>query len=900
MKSILPFKRRLALLGAILLGYSAQAQVATTYNFSQSVGTYTAITGGTVLANASMGNLDEDVFEVTIPAFSFDGVSYTTLYISTNGYVSFGEQMGTYEYDPISGPYTYTGAISAFGTDLDDAGSGAGARNIRVEQVGTEFIIQWQNVGRYDVTGERISFQIRLNTTNNEIKIVYGGTITLGDNQTYPEVGLRGGDSNFSTNVNNREVTAATGAWVNSLAGTDEFSTCHFDSNDPATLPAAGTTFTWTGAPDISASAFTFTTSNGCYGETEEVSLVITNTGGSTIDFSVNPVTISADVSGTNPMTFAPITINTGTLAVNATQTVQLAPSYDMSEGGSNYVFDATITMTGDVRPANNDLNQSILNQRPAPDYQDLSACSGEVVTLAGTTDVSSYEVTLSNMTSLPIPDDDINGATSSILVSNAASINASDVTVTILNITHEYSSDITLTLIAPDGSSIDLAYQQGFGSNFINTTFSDAAADPIIFGDSPFTGSFQPEEAFSNLTGTANGTWQLLVVDDVAADAGVLNGWSISFNSPNSVVSYSWTPTANLSDASVSNPDATLTSTETYTVTVTDERGCTATDDVTVSISGTAPTVLASSDAIGNMICEGESVTLSASGTATGFTWNNSVTDGVAFEPTATAEYIVTGTDANNCSNSDTITIVVNSAPTVTASSDATGNAICEGESVTLTGGGTATSYDWDNSVVDGDDFEPASTTNYTVTGTDANGCTNTATITITVNPLPAVALSLPLSEMCVYHNALTLSGGSPASGSYSGTGVTSGTFNPATSGIGTFTITYMYTDANGCSDSATDNILVDACLGVEENTPVILNVFPNPGKGIYTISITDSDLLTGISIVDVQGKQVSFETSTSNGVDTIIDLGQAENGVYFLQATLNGNQVITRLVKQ
>ena len=57
--------------------------------------------------------------------------------------------------------------------------------------------------------------------------------------------------------------------------------------------------------------------------------------------------------------------------------------------------------------------------------------------------------MTLSNTTALPIPDDDPAGATSTIVVTNAAGIAASGVTVTIANLQHDYTSDITITLIA-------------------------------------------------------------------------------------------------------------------------------------------------------------------------------------------------------------------------------------------------------------------------------------------------------------------------------------------------------------------------------------------------------------------------------------------------------------------
>ena len=73
----------LALSGAALTG---KAQVSL-YSFSQSVGTYTPLTGGTVLES---GNFDDDYYTVTIPSFKYDGNDYTSLNISLNGYVSLG------------------------------------------------------------------------------------------------------------------------------------------------------------------------------------------------------------------------------------------------------------------------------------------------------------------------------------------------------------------------------------------------------------------------------------------------------------------------------------------------------------------------------------------------------------------------------------------------------------------------------------------------------------------------------------------------------------------------------------------------------------------------------------------------------------------------------------------
>ena len=128
-------------------------------------------------------------------------------------------------------------------------------------------------------------------------------------------------------------------------------------------------------------------------------------------------------------------------------------------------------------------------------------------------------------------------------------------------------------------------------------------------------------------------------------------------------------------------------------------------------------------------------------SSSSTTYTWNNSVSNGVAFTPTATTTYTVTGTDANGCVNTDQVTVTVNALPTVGAGSnfDFMGNTVCAGTTVTLSGSGAST-YSWNNGITDATAFTPTATTTYTVTGTDANGCVNTDQVTVTVNALPTV----------------------------------------------------------------------------------------------------------------------------------------------------------------
>ena len=148
------------------------------------------------------------------------------------------------------------------------------------------------------------------------------------------------------------------------------------------------------------------------------------------------------------------------------------------------------------------------------------------------------------------------------------------------------------------------------------------------------------------------------------------------------------------------------------------------------------APTVTATSSSAS--VCIGGSVILTGGGAST-YNWDNNVINAVSFVPTATTTYMVTGTDANGCVNTATTTVTVNPLPVVTATSSTA--SVCTGGSVILTGGGAST-YTWDNNVIDAVSFVPTATTTYMVTGTDVNGCVNTSTTTVTVNSLPLVSL--------------------------------------------------------------------------------------------------------------------------------------------------------------
>ena len=244
--------KSLALFALILLiGNLTSRALVAEYFFTQQNLTYTEISGGTTLWS---GTFDNEVSgEITIPSFTFNGTAYTSLYVSANGHVSFGMAPVSSSYTPISATTAYTGAISAFGSNLVQAESGS--PEVRYQQVGNEFVVQWKDVRRSGVTGEIISFQIRLNTSNNYVSIVYGGTITPGSSTSYyPQVGLRGASN---SDYNNRYIINTGGNWINSTAGTGNSRNMYFNSTTLTVVPTAGLTYSW--KPLYNPNAFTAT-----------------------------------------------------------------------------------------------------------------------------------------------------------------------------------------------------------------------------------------------------------------------------------------------------------------------------------------------------------------------------------------------------------------------------------------------------------------------------------------------------------------------------------------------------------------------------------------------------------------------------------------------------------------
>ena len=316
-------------------------------------------------------------------------------------------------------------------------------------------------------------------------------------------------------------------------------------------------------------------------------------------------------------------------------------------------------------------------------------------------------------------------------------------------------------------------------------------------------------------------------------------------------------------------------TTNTTYTVTGTDVNGCANTATLSVVVFA-LPVVTTVSSA--SVICAGGGVTLSGGGAST-YSWSSGVTNAVSFIPTSNATYTVTGTDLNGCLNTATTNVVVNTLPVVTAASSA--SAVCAGNSVTLSGGG-ASAYSWSSGITDAVSFIPTSNLTYTVSGTDGNGCSNTAATSIVVNELPIILVNASSQIYCLGDLAGTLSA-NPTGGFWSGTGITGNSFDPSLAGFGIHNSIYSYTDVNGCVNSDTLIMSVNLCTGVNEiTTENLFTVYPNPVSTEINIKANISFIGSNYTIYDATGKLVL--TGKINSENTLIELGNLSGGIYLL----------------
>jgi gliding motility-associated-like protein len=195
---------------------------------------------------------------------------------------------------------------------------------------------------------------------------------------------------------------------------------------------------------------------------------------------------------------------------------------------------------------------------------------------------------------------------------------------------------------------------------------------------------------------------------------------------------------------------------------------------------------------------------TLTASG-GSSYQWSSGQNTAViSVNPSVTTTYIVTVTTLpNNCKATDDVKIIVNPIPLADAGLDKN---ICTGKSTTLTASG-GTSYSWSNGINGSNNtVSPTVNSTYTVTVSNAFGCTSVDDVSVNVNPTPVISISPNVSICANSPTTLTATGGQNYTWS-SGQNSASVNVNPST----TSTYTVTVSDVNGCTATAQSTININ-----------------------------------------------------------------------------------------
>ncbi|HRP60784.1 MAG TPA: PKD domain-containing protein, partial [Vicingus sp.] len=261
--------------------------------------------------------------------------------------------------------------------------------------------------------------------------------------------------------------------------------------------------------------------------------------------------------------------------------------------------------------------------------------------------------------------------------------------------------------------------------------------------------------------------------------------------------VTYNWSPSTGLSSSTVSNPIATPTSTTTYTVTVTDANGCVGNNMINITVNP-LPNINAGADQV---ICSGDGFTPNATG-GVSYTWDNGANQGTTIYPSTTTNYTVIGTDMNGCQGTDNL--VVNVSPAIFLS-DVVTSVSCNGGAdgtitITPSGGIAPYTYSWMPNPATTQFINNLIAGTYTVTVTDANGCTEQLNSVVT-EPVPLVTTLIPTDISCFgandgMINSNTNGGTLPYSYAWS-----NGSTTQNISGLNAGSYNLTVVDGNGCT---------------------------------------------------------------------------------------------------
>lgn len=226
-------------------------------------------------------------------------------------------------------------------------------------------------------------------------------------------------------------------------------------------------------------------------------------------------------------------------------------------------------------------------------------------------------------------------------------------------------------------------------------------------------------------------------------------------------------------------------------------------------------------------------------------------------------------------------------------------GDVICQGDSTELSAAvSPGLTYTW---MLNGSPIAGATDAEYFAKQAGSyqiivedSGCIDTSDVyVLSMFQSPTVSFSGLQTLYCTDDPSDTLVG-SPAGGTFAGPGISGNIFTPDTNIVGVNTITYTYSDSNGCAATDTMEAQVEVCVGVNSEKEISMKLFPNPTDGKVSILYSHFGDGSRISVSDLRGVEImNHEIGTAVGTNRL-ELELPNAGVYIV--TLQSGDISVR----
>ncbi|HPH93081.1 MAG TPA: hypothetical protein PLZ68_19805, partial [Ferruginibacter sp.] len=596
------------------------------YTFLNTTSTYTSLgAGGTVFQSGSAINTDGVSASIALPfTFTFNGIKENSIFISNNGFITFGIAPAASQYSPISSTTAsgYNGVITGFGVNAVASTASGAAPEIRYgSNGGGDFVIQFQDLGQSAATGARVTFQIILKATTNVVEIVFGPNNVGFSGASQVQVGLRGTNQQ---DWNNR--TLASGGNWNTAGGAAGTVAQAMSYTATTTVPASGRTFRW------SPTAYAPTFLANAAGVVQEFTTWVNGSGPAnvpTTNFATNGYgNASWQISNTTASTTGSGWTSTGGAYSPA--------DYLSDANGRSARFHSFQANSPQVGYLDYYVDLSAITGTPTVDFYHINPSGTDILQVflstnggASFTQIGSNFGVATSWTARSISLGATNSATTIIRFKATADFGNDDIGIDHLLVTPP-ATPPTITSFSPNNTTLCTGGNQTVtitGTNFTGTTsvtFNGVNAASFSVINATTINAVTPAAisagiiTVTNPAASANSAAYTLTalptvtVLPASATYCTPGGTAISL-SAGGASTYAWSPAGGLNATTGTPVSASPSSTTTYTVTGTDANGCvnTATSIITVALQPQNVTAVATP----STICNGDISNLTSSG---------------------------------------------------------------------------------------------------------------------------------------------------------------------------------------------------------------------------------------------------------------------------------------------